>query len=226
VVPNGLKQDSPNVYSRPYDQPPTNQPEQRNKDVPPPLPTQEISRLPDVATVEPQNNAPTRNLAVAADAMEVQKRLIALGFLMGLADGKWGPQSMHALLNYKQLAGLEINDLWNSDTERSLFSSGAPHAVRSYSFVGGWTDQRGQCGQLGEPAPLRITTDHAESDGGQCKFNSVQAEGNDSWLINATCAVIGETPHAAHIRLTIRQDVMQWSSERPTTLYYRCESSR
>jgi hypothetical protein len=128
-----------------------------------------------------------------------------------------GAQSKRALLNYKQEAGLENNDSWNADTERSLFSSAAPRAVRSYSFVGGWTDQRGQCGGPGESAPLRITTDHAESDGGECKFNSVQAEGNDAWLINATCTVIGETPHAAHIRLTIRQDVMQWSSEYQTT---------
>ena len=130
------------------------------------------------------------------------------------------------LLNYKQQAGLEVNESWNGDTEHSLFSSGAPHATRSYSFVGDWTNQRGQCGQLGEPAPLRITTQHAESNGGECKFHSVQAEGNDTWVINATCRAIGETPHGAHIRLTIHQDVIQWSSERPATLYYKCETNR
>jgi hypothetical protein len=165
-------------------------------------------------------------LSVAADALEVQKRLTALGFSTGPADGKWGAQSKRALLNYKKQAGFEDNDSWDVAAERSLFSPTAPHAVLSYSFIGGWTDERGQCGAGGELAPLRITTDHAESDGGECKFNSVQAEGNDSWRIDATCVVTGESPHAAHIRLTVRQDIMQWSSERPTTIYYRCEKVR
>jgi hypothetical protein len=129
----------------------------------------------------------------------------------------------HTLLNYKLKAGLEGNDSWDAITERSLVSSAAPHAVRTASFVGGWTEQRAQCGGAGGSAPLRVTIDHAETDGGQCKFNSVQDEGNDTWFINATCVVIGKTPYAAHIRLTIRQDVMQWSSEQPSTLYYRCK---
>jgi len=182
--------------------------------------------LPDVRSVAPQNDALTRDLSVVAEAMEVQKRLITLGFLTGLADGKWGAQSKHALLNYKQQAGLEGNDSWDTATERSLFSPAAPHAIRTYSFIGGWTDARGQCGGPGGSAPVRVTIDHAETDSGKCKFNSVQAEGHDTWFINATCTVIGETPHAAHIRLTIRQDVMQWSSEQPTTFYYRCNTSR
>ena len=182
--------------------------------------------MPDVASVAPQNDALTRDLSVAADVVEVQKRLIALGFLTGLADGKWGAQSKHALLNYKQQAGLLGNESWDAATERSLFSPSAPNAVRTFSFIGGWTNERGQCGAPGESPPLRITTDHAESDGGECKFNSVKPEGNDTWRIDATCTVIGKSPHAAHIRLAIRQDVLQWSSERPTTVYYRCEASR
>jgi DNA-binding helix-hairpin-helix protein with protein kinase domain len=220
------RQEIPNVNSQSNDQPPTNDAE-RDKGVPPPFPpAQEVPRLPDIATATPPRDAPTRDLSVAADAMEVQKRLVALGFLAGLPDGKWGTQSKRALLNYKQQVGLESNDSWNADTERSLFDSASPRAERAYSFIGGWTDERGQCGAAGESAPLRITTDHAESDGGECKFNSVQAEGNDTWRIDATCVVTGESPHAAHIRLTVRQDIMQWSSERPTTIYYRCGKVR
>jgi DNA-binding helix-hairpin-helix protein with protein kinase domain len=223
---NVSKQDSPDLNLHSSNQPPTNDTEGR-KDAPPPLPPiQEIPRLPDVRSVAPQNDALTRDLSVAADATEVQKRLITLGFLTGVAEGKWGAQSKHALFNYKQQAGLEGNDSWDAATERSLFSPAAPHAVRTYSFIGGWTDARGQCGAPGESAPLRITTDHAETDVGECKFSSVQAGGHDTWFINATCRTIGEAPHAAHIRLTIRQDVMQWSSEQPTTFYYRCNTSR
>jgi DNA-binding helix-hairpin-helix protein with protein kinase domain len=224
---NVPKRDSPDLNAHSSNQPPTNDTEGLNKDAPPPLPPiQQIPRLPDVRSVAPQNDALTRDPSVAADATEVQKRLITLGFLTGLADGKWGAQSKHALLNYKLQAGLEGNDSWDAITERSLFSPAAPHAIRTYSFIGGWTNARGECGALGEPAPLRITTGHAETDGGECKFNSVKSEGNDTWRIDATCTVIGETPHAAHIRLTVKQDFMRWSSERPDTLYYRCDSNR
>lgn len=169
------------------------------------MPTQEIPRLPDVASVAPQNDAPTRDLSVAVDAMEVQKRLIVLGFLTGLADGKWGAQSKRALLNYKQQASLENNNSWDAVTERSLFSPAAPHVVRTHPFIGGWTEERGQCGAMGG-APLRITTDHAESDGGKCKFNSVQPERNDTWRIDAICTVIARVAASAtaQIRATLQ----------------------
>jgi hypothetical protein len=194
--------------------------------LPPPLPPpQEIPQLPAPGN-QPPNEDVNRDVSNATDAIEVQKRLIELGFLNGVADGKWGARSKLALLGYKAQAGLENNDAWNQATERSLFSPAAPHAVRTYSFIGGWTNEKGQCGAPGEPAPLRITIDRAESDLGMCKFNSVQPDGSEGWRIDAACSSVGENPHAAHIRLAVREDVLQWSSERPTTLYYRCENSR
>jgi hypothetical protein len=213
----------PNENASNSNEPPTSNVEEPKKEVPPPFPPiQEVPRLPDVGTVEPQNYGPTKDISVAADAMEIQLRLVALGFLTGPADGRWGAQSKLALFNYKQHAGLENNDLWDAITERSLFSSAAPRVARTYSFIGGWTEEKGQCGTPGGSAPMRMTSDHAETDGGRCKFNSVQPDGNNSWRIDAICTVIGEGPHSAHIHLTIQQDVMQWSSEQPTTFYYRC----
>jgi hypothetical protein len=185
-------------------------------------PAQEIPQL----STPPDEPAATRNLSIAADAIQVQKRLIELGFLTGAADGKWGAQSKLALLNFKQQAGLDNNDSWDASIERRLFGPAAPHVLRSYSFVGGWTTERGRCGAPGEPAPLRITIDRAESDLGVCKFNSIQPDGSQAWRIDAACSGVGENSHAAHIRLAVKEDVLQWSSERPASLYYRCENSR
>ena len=56
------------------------------------------------------------------DAVQVQRRLIELGYLSGNANGKWGPRSKRALLEYKENSGLDKNDLWDAATERSLFS--------------------------------------------------------------------------------------------------------
>jgi hypothetical protein len=137
-----------------------------------------------------------------------------------------GPQSKLALLNFEQQAGLDNDGSWDASLERRLFDPAAPHVLRSYSFVGGWTTERGQCGAPGEPAPLRITIDRAESDLGVCKFNSIQPDGSVAWRIDAACSGVGENSHTAHIRLTVKEDVLQWSSERPTTIYYRCETGR
>jgi hypothetical protein len=60
------KQDSLNFNPHPDSQPPANDTEGRNKDGPFPFPPiQEIPRLPDVTSVAPQNDALTRDLAVA-----------------------------------------------------------------------------------------------------------------------------------------------------------------
>ena len=109
------KQDSPDLNAQPNNQSPTNDTKGSNKDALPPFPPiQEVPRLPDVRSVAPQNDALTRDLSVVAEAMEVQKRLITLGFLIGLADVKWGAQSKHALLNLRKankLTGVDAHAL-------------------------------------------------------------------------------------------------------------------
>ena len=115
-----------------------------------------------------------RNLSNRDGATQVQQRLVELGFLSGLADGKWGLRSKRALLEYKEQAGLEKNDSWDAATERSLFSDGAAPAIKALSFIGGWGFKLGQCGEPGGAAPIRITAKRAETDGGVCEFNSVR----------------------------------------------------
>jgi hypothetical protein len=157
--------------------------------------------------------------------IQIQKRLFDLGYMSVPANGKWGPLSKRALGLYKQQAGFEKNDLWDATAEDSLFGENAPRAVRALAFIGGWTNELGQCGGPGEAAPLRIMADRAETDGGACQFNLVSSDGNNAWRIDATCSS-GGTSHAAHIRLAINGSVLHWTSEQPENIYYRCENFR
>ena len=50
---------------------------------------------------------PSLNLSYRNDALQVQRRLIELGFLKGFfSDGNWGPTSQQALVEFKKQAGL------------------------------------------------------------------------------------------------------------------------
>jgi DNA-binding helix-hairpin-helix protein with protein kinase domain len=186
---------------------------------------QEVRQLPIANPVVPAEPVIRRQLSRTEDVVQIQKRLFDLGYLSVPANGKWGPLSKRALAEYKQQAGLEKNDLWDAPTEDSLFRENAPRAVRTLAFIGGWTNEQGQCGGPGEAAPLRIMADHAETDGGACQFNSVRPDGTSAWRIDATCSS-GATSHAAHIRLAINGSVLHWTSEQPENIYYRCENFR
>ena len=210
---NSLPPSSPNIAPLPQ--------------APAPLPpAQDIAGLPIAPSeISTTNNVVQRQLTEMAGATQVQQRLIELGYLSAGANGKWGPMSKRALIDFKQQAGLDKSDTWDSETEHALFSNSAPHAMGTLLFVGGWSPEQGQCGEAGEPPPLRITSDRAETDGGVCEFNSVQPDGNRAWRIVANCSAGGNS-HTAHIRFTVSGSVLQWTSEQPATLYYRCVSPR
>ena len=202
-----------------------------NNPNPPARPQDKEAKVPTITLQNPEtptnssdvspSDAIVRNLSQRDDAIQVQRRLIELGFLSESADGKWGPRSKHALLEYKGQSGLDKNDLWDSATERSLFSDNAQHAIRTLPFVGGWSFKLGECGEPGQPSPIRITAKRAETSGGMCEFNSVRPDGSGAWLIDAKCTGT-ESSHVAHIRLAVNGDVLRWTSEQPEVLYYRC----
>jgi DNA-binding helix-hairpin-helix protein with protein kinase domain len=200
---------------------PNNSPPQEMATAPPLPPAQDIGQPP--VTSQEVSEQVKRQPANAADAIEIQKRLGELGFFAGPASGKWGPLSKRALSEFKTQAGLERNDVWDAGTERSLFSDGAPQAVRTLDFLGGWSVEQGDCGAPGEPPPLRITVSRAESDGGFCQFNSIKPDGFGAWRVDAVCSASG-TSHQAHIRLAVKGAVLHWSSEQPEVLYYRCQN--
>jgi hypothetical protein len=189
-----------------------------------PSATQEVAPS-ATATVPAPNNETAENLAATQSAIQAQQRLIELGYMSGGADGKWGPQSKRALLEYKRQAGLKPQDALDAATEQSLFAANAPRAVSQLLFVGGWSLEPGRCGDPHQPPPIRITATRAETSGGFCLFNSIQPDGNAAWRIEASCSGRGAT-HLAHIRLAVNGSVLQWTSEQPEVRYYRCSTSR
>jgi DNA-binding helix-hairpin-helix protein with protein kinase domain len=197
----------------------------------PPLPPpQEISPVPG-RTAEPSNanDLARLDLSRSEDAVRVQQRLIALGYLSGTADGKWGPRSKAALTAFKTQQNLPALDSWDDLTQTAMFSANAaPYVNVPLSngplFVGGWTNVNGQCGDPGDPPPLRITTTRAETDGGLCEFKSVRPDGQNVWRVLAVCSSRGQS-WQANVKLTVNGSKLRWVSERPEAVYFRCQDS-
>ena len=59
------------------------------------------------------------------DAKRVQQRLIALGFMVGAADGIWTSRSRSALREFKSANSLVRDDLFDSPTQAAIFASNA-----------------------------------------------------------------------------------------------------
>ena len=64
---------------------------------------------------------------------KVQKRLIALGYLQGSADGSYGNMTMNAVKAFQQRNGLKVTGNVNSNTLAKLNSSNAKKAVSDSS---------------------------------------------------------------------------------------------
>jgi hypothetical protein len=118
VIANGGRQE----------QPP--KPTPSNVTVPPPSAAPQKSppgaQVPQRPSGQPM---PSLNLSYRNDALQVQRRLIELGFLKGFfSDGNWGPTSQQALVEFKKQAGIGNGGNWDSTTQRALFSDQAVHA--------------------------------------------------------------------------------------------------
>jgi Putative peptidoglycan binding domain len=85
----------------------------------PPSPTANFVRVEDGAKQTPQ---PTK------DVDQIQRRLIELGYLGGLADGVWGRKSQMAFRAFKAANGLSADDQWDDITRARLFSAKAVRA--------------------------------------------------------------------------------------------------
>ena len=183
----------------------------------------EIPQSPIASSGVSPNDA-TEKPTSARSTVQIQQRLIDLGYLSSGADGKWGPQSKRALIEYKRQAGLKLDDALDAATEQSLFGDNASHAARPLLFVGGWSLEPGGCGDPSKRPPVRISATRAETDGGFCVFSSIQPDGYAAWRIEASCSAEGAT-RVAHIRLAVNGSVLQWASEQPEVRYYRCPAS-
>ena len=156
---------------------------------PPSMQPKEVPRSP-IETSETPGTAESKS--AARTPLQLQQRLIELGYMFSGADGKWGPQSKRALLEYRRQAGLKPGDALDAMTEQSLFSANAPRANCHLLFVGGWSLEPGRCGDPSHPPPVRITETRAETSGGFCIFNSIQPDGNAAWRIEGAVRPEGQ----------------------------------
>ena len=192
---------------------------------------------PEIGTVDSTTAHPTPllDLGQLEDARFVQRRLTDLGFLVGTANGTWGPRSRQALRDFRGAQGLGNSDTWDETVQQALFSPAAARA-RAFSqaaarapatgtFVGGWGINADQCRQTpATRSSLRINTDRAEAFGTTCQFNSTQRESANEWRIQASCADEHEQWNAT-IRLTLAGSRLTWTSERGSVTYLRCPAS-
>jgi peptidoglycan hydrolase-like protein with peptidoglycan-binding domain len=186
---------------------------------------------PPIATPDPVITTfprPLLDLGEIADAKRVQRRLTDLGFLIGTANGTWGPRSRQALRDFRGAQGLGQIDTWDEKAQQALFSPTAARALAAPAtgtFVGGWGISADQCRQAPDNrSPLRINTRRAEASNTTCEFNSTQRESANEWRIKASCADEHDQ-WSANIRLTLAGSRLTWASERGTATYLRCPAT-
>jgi Putative peptidoglycan binding domain len=75
-----------------------------------------------------QGQSNSRDSHQSDAAIQIQSRLIQLGYLAGPPDGIWGVKSQKALRAFKAANGLDPSDSWDEATSEALFSSGAAYA--------------------------------------------------------------------------------------------------
>ena len=115
------------------------------------------------------------DLREVEDVKRVQQRLIDLGFLFGVADGRWGPRSRQALQEFKAANGIGDTDTWDEATQERLLTAPDAKAAKTsdISFVGTWGVNAEECGK----SPVKVTARRAaDAFGAACEFGSTERE--------------------------------------------------
>jgi hypothetical protein len=164
--------------------------------------------------------SPVRDVLIAEQAREVQRRLTSLGYFKGSARGSWGPLSRQALAAFKRARQLPLDDVWDAQTESALFDASA-QALPAY--VGVWALEARACSarqETQEFIPLVIESHRARAGKASCSFRS-KREVDEGWDISAECTSSGER-WTAQIRLSVSDARLTWTSERGTEQYVWC----
>ena len=186
----------------------------------------------DAAGTKPRSVLPTRpsqpqtaadDLAAAGapapgDVPRVQARLRDVGFLKTYRSGVWDDQSRNALRDFKVVNRLTNSDLWDAQSEKSLYSRTAIPAT--HSFIGKWSFTSDCVSAQADNHQVWINAQRAKSDGGLCEFTSFQPA-SVGWRVQAVC-MVGTDTWNANILLQASEDRLIWSSERGRTTYFRC----
>ena len=152
------------------------------------------------------------------DALWLQGRLRQLGYYFGNSDGVWGLSSRTALQAFKAQNGLPADDTWDVATESKLLALGGAAIVQP--FEGGWAQHIGDCGTGSSGAPIKISQNGAQANGGNCDFEDVRRDGM-GWRVRGLCRAGGKS-WEADIHLSLVGGALIWSSERGTVTYFRC----
>jgi hypothetical protein len=151
--------------------------------------------------------------------------LIELGYFFGPASGVWGPQSRHALSEFRIAEKIGQDDHWDQVTERKLFSTSAVRNQQSLAFVGSWSKDASNC----VDPPIKITAVGAISRDAACHFNSIRQEAESRWSAQAHCELASslrtadtENSWTSSIKLTLDNRRLTWESEKGAEDYYRC----
>jgi hypothetical protein len=75
-----------------------------------------------------QGQPNSTDIRPSSTTLQIQSRLIQLGYLAGPPDGVWGPRSQKALRAFKAANGLDLNDSWDDAMNAALFSPNAAYA--------------------------------------------------------------------------------------------------
>ena len=117
------------------------------------------SAVAETSAANPSSAAANLDLGKVPDAKRVQQRLIELGYLSGVSDGVWGPNSKRALAEFRTTEKLGQDDHWDPGTEKKLFSISTARKQQSLAFVGSWSKDASSC----VDAPIKITASQAKS---------------------------------------------------------------
>ena len=168
-----------------------------------------------------ESGAPERDLRQARHVMEIQERLVHLGYLSVQPTGIWGALSSQALKAFKEAHQLDPHAAWDAATERSLF---AAQMVPAGSFVGIWGADASACSaRLNRKGLLPAVIDDEGAFAGEtsCAFKS-RKQVAGAWQVVAACAN-ARNRWTAHIRLAVAGNRLTWSSQRGSQTYVRCE---
>ena len=88
----------------------------------------------------PPNPKPALNLLAGEAAARLQEQLIARGYLLGPADGVWGPRSHAALEDFRRAQGPKPDDGWTKEIHTALGSersqeAGPPAIAKTRALV-------------------------------------------------------------------------------------------
>jgi len=89
---------------------------------------------------DPPNPKPALHLLAGEEAARLQEQLIARGYLIGPADGVWGPRAHAAFEDFRRAQGLEPDDGGTKETHTALRSersqeAGAPAIAEPRALV-------------------------------------------------------------------------------------------